>query len=191
MSFSRSRRLAVGLAVSLLLHGSFLSLWRRSVPTHSDGAPRLSLYLQPGTRPPAAPGRHEPSGKPRGLPVIAAARPLAIPAPSAEYPPPIAPAPQRPGDGASWLEQAKSALIEESRQRMRDPMFAPAARKEAPPSPLARATARPVPGEKMLGDGILQLTTAEGKVHCLQRPPEAASRDIPGGTMAIPVTCPF
>lgn len=186
-----SRRLAVGLTASLLLHGSFLIFRSRPTPPHSGGAPRLSLYLRPEARPPTAPGRHEPSGKLRGEPLIAATRPHAIPAPSAEYPPPIAPAPQRPGDGAGRLEQAKSALAEESRQRLRDPMFAPAARKEASPSPLAHATARPEPGEKMLGDGILQLTTAEGKVHCLQRPPEAASRDIPGGTLAIPVTCPF
>ncbi|MBS1159560.1 MAG: hypothetical protein H6R15_1979 [Proteobacteria bacterium] len=190
MPISQSRRLAVGLAASLLLHGSFLTFPSRPAPPHSGAGPRLSLYLRPEARPPAAPGRHEPSGKTRGEPLIAA-RPLAIPAPSAEYPSPITPAPQRPGDGASRLEQAKSALAEESRQRLRDPMFAPAARKEAPPSPLVRATARPEPGEKMLGDGILQLTTAEGKVHCLQRPPEAASRDIPGGTWAIPVTCPF
>lgn len=178
------------LAASLLLHGGPLLLRRGAAPIRTAVAPRLSLYLQPEARPPAAPGRPEPSGKPRGEPLIAA-HTLAIPAPGAEYPPPFAPAPQRPGEGASRLEQAKSALAEESRQRLRDPMFAPAARKEAPPSPLARATARPEPGEKMLGDGILQLTTAEGKVHCLQRPPEAASRDIPGGTWAIPVTCPF
>jgi len=74
---------------------------------------------------------------------------------------------------------------------MLDPMFAPPTKSTTTLSPLARATARPVPGEKMLGDGVLQISTADGKVHCLQRPPEVASRDIPGGTFAIPVTCPF
>lgn len=51
--------------------------------------------------------------------------------------------------------------------------------------------ARPQAGEKIVGEGLLQLTTADGKVHCLQRPPDIVSRDIPGGNIAIPVTSPF
>jgi hypothetical protein len=103
----------------------------------------------------------------------------------------ISVAPSPSVSGQARIEQAKTLLAEESRQRMLDPMFAPPAQNAGALSPLARATARPIPGEKMLGDGVLQITAADGKVHCLQRPPEVASRDIPGGTFAIPVTCPF
>ena len=89
------------------------------------------------------------------------------------------------------VEEARALLNRESRQRQLDPMFAPPSKVAAVESPLTRAMARPQAGEKIVGEGVLQLTTADGKVHCLQRPPDIVSRDIPGGNIAIPVTCPF
>lgn len=89
------------------------------------------------------------------------------------------------------LEEAKATLHRESRQRQLDPMFVAPGKAPSVDSPLARATARAPASEKMLGDGVLRLTTADGKVHCLQKPPETASRDLPGGSFAIPVTCPY
>lgn len=54
---------------------------------------------------------------------------------------------------------------------MLDPMFAPAARQPVAATPLER-------------------TTADGRRHCLQDLPEAATRDIPTPVLAVPMNCP-
>jgi len=89
------------------------------------------------------------------------------------------------------IEQAKAMLNKESRLRMLDSMFAPLPRPPTIDSPLAQSTARPIAGEEWIGKDVLRITTHDGKVHCLLRPPEIVGHDTFGGGIATPVTCPF
>ena len=88
------------------------------------------------------------------------------------------------------LEAAKTDIANASRARMLDPMFAATAPTASALTPLARATARPTPGEKMIGDGLVRVISADGKVRCLQQPNASAIRDIPVPVTAVPTNCP-
>lgn len=96
-------------------------------------------------------------------------------------------------DTTDLIERCKAELNAASRRQMLDPMFAPVTRHSQETTPLARSLAPPTAGERRLGENGLQLTTADGRVHCLQRMPEVVARDIPGGSgaVAIPVSCPI
>jgi hypothetical protein len=89
-------------------------------------------------------------------------------------------------------EALRAAAIEAARRDARTPPGKTLFSAQPPASPLARALTPPAAGERLLGENAIQLTTADGRVHCLQRMPEVVARDIPGGSgaVAIPVTCP-
>lgn len=178
------------LAGALLLHGVVGLLWHAPPKPAESDKPRIHAALRPAETRLVVPipASQAPASKPvDATPQPRAASPLGLPETPARTDIPATPAPL----AGKLLTEAKAMLNRESRQRQLDPMFAPPGKAAAADSPLARAAARPVAGEKMLGDGVLQLTTADGKVHCLQKPSDIASRDIPGGSFAIPVTCPF
>lgn len=100
-------------------------------------------------------------------------------------------APTTPGtpSGASLREAAIEAIRRDTRTLPGKALFST----QQPASPLARALTPPAAGERLLGENAIQLTTADGRVHCLQRMPEVVARDIPGGSgaVAIPVSCPM
>ena len=191
-------RRAIGraLLLSVLLHALAALLLSappgRTVPPGKRLDVRLAPLPQP-PRPAAAPARMralagEPMRRPAGRPENAAARPAA--APGKVITGNIAASPDKAGSGRQMLEAAKADIANASRARMLDPMFAATAPTASALTPLALATARPAPGEKMIGDGLVRIISADGQVRCLQKPNESAIRDIPVPVIAAPVNCP-
>lgn len=91
------------------------------------------------------------------------------------------------------VEHGRSMIEQESRQRMLDPMFAPATPKTAPQKPLARALTAPVVGEQRLTDNIHQYTLADGRRLCFTTPPtlDIVNRDGPAPRdFAVATNCP-
>lgn len=84
-------------------------------------------------------------------------------------------------------------IEQESRQHMLDPMFAQAAPKAAPLTPLARALTAPVVGEQRLTGNIHQYTLADGRRLCFTTPPalDIVNRDGPAPRdFAVATNCP-
>ena len=96
-------------------------------------------------------------------------------------------------DARTMVEHGRSMIEQESRQRMLDPMFAPATPKTAPQTPLARAFTAPVVGERRLTDNIHQYTLADGRRLCFTTPPtlDIVNRDGPAPSdFAVATNCP-
>lgn len=88
------------------------------------------------------------------------------------------------------IERGKAEIDTASRRRMLDPMFAPPAPHRPAATPLERATARPEAKTEMIRDDILRHTDADGRSYCLQKPPDAATRDGPVPITLVPMLCP-
>ena len=88
------------------------------------------------------------------------------------------------------IERGKTEIDTASRRRMLDPMFAPPAPRRPAATPLERATARPEAKTEMIRDDILRHTDADGRSYCLQKPPDAATRDGPVPITLVPMLCP-
>ena len=69
-------------------------------------------------------------------------------------------------------------------------MFAPPAPYQAMATPLERATARHEAKVEMIRDDTLRHTNADGRSYCLQKPPDAATRDGPVPITLVPMYCP-
>lgn len=157
-------------------------------------APTLQLHLSPPANPP-------PLQQPAPAEPIARARPAERASPTTEHAgspaaeradtASRAPEAQSPPISADMLiESARRRLQEESRQRTSAPFaLPPEAAREAPAGSLARAMARRPAGEKLLAGGIVQATTADGKVFCLKQPPLKADGGLSEG-LAVPTNCP-
>ncbi len=89
-----------------------------------------------------------------------------------------------PFSARAAIEQARSEIATASRRRAIDPMSAPL----AVASP-ASGKAVPEVRVETLGDGLFRITAAGGWHYCLQRLPEVATRDIPGGAVSVPQSC--
>lgn len=92
-------------------------------------------------------------------------------------------------DAPPLADEARAAARLAAASFARDPMAPIATAKEAI-SPLARATARGPAGEKLLADGLVQITNPDGSRYCLLRPPPVANRDGPLPVLSIPMNCP-
>ena len=88
------------------------------------------------------------------------------------------------------IERAKTEIDTASRRRMLDPMFAPPAPYRPPATPLERATAKHEARVEMIRDDTLRHTNADGRSYCLQKPPDAATRDGPVPITLVPMYCP-
>lgn len=179
------------LLLASLLHG--LALFWLQARTHLPvPPPPPTLQLELTSLPKPAESRLAPPVEP----IRTTASVGTVPAPHPRQPPEnIATAPRRldqasPMTADALIESAHRQVREESRQRTAGPFAAaPPAASEPPPGPLAKAMARRPAGEKLLGGGILQITTAAGTVYCLQAPPKGNDGSL-NEALAVPATCP-
>ena len=88
------------------------------------------------------------------------------------------------------IERGKAEIEAASRRWMLDPMFAPPAPYRPPVTPLERATAKHEARVEMIRDDTLRHTNADGRSYCLQKPPDAATRDGPVPITLVPMYCP-
>lgn len=190
------RTIGRALWLSVLLH--VLVAWLVLVPgpggRTAPAGKRLLVRLAPlpvalQRHPPAPPARAAlPAGEARRRPEVkpdSAVAARAGASPQASAAPPV-----EAISGRLLGEAARDSIARESRSRMLDPMFAGEQRAAPALSPLARATARALPGEKMIGDGLVRVVSADGKVRCVQKPNDSAIRDIPVPVTAVPTNCP-
>jgi hypothetical protein len=54
---------------------------------------------------------------------------------------------------------------------------------------LDRTLRREAAGERRLGNGLVRIVSASGRIYCLQAPPDFA-RDGPVAMVSVPTTCP-
>ncbi len=177
------RRAASCLAVSLLLHG--MAAWLlpgHRLPLSSAGqALELRLSLRPPIAPPLAAATSATPAR-RGRTQVAPAKPASVQTTALDSAPPAAVMP--PFSARAAIEQARSEIAAASRHRAIDRMSAPLAA-------VSPASGKAVPEVRIetLGDGLFRITAAGGRHYCLQRLPEVATRDIPGGAVSIPLNC--
>ena len=88
------------------------------------------------------------------------------------------------------IERGKAEIESASRRQMLDPMFAPPTPNRPPATALERATARHETRIEMIRDDTLRQTNADGSSYCLQKPPDAATRDGPVPITLVPMYCP-
>ena len=88
------------------------------------------------------------------------------------------------------IERGKAEINAASRHRMFDPMFAPPAPHRPAATPLERATTRHEAKVEMIRDDMLRHTNTDGRSYCLQKPPDAATRDGPVPITLVPMFCP-
>lgn len=172
--------------VSLLAHGlalgAFFHFWPE-FPLDRIIRP-LTIALRPAVAVPlATPAVRSARAHPTAShPGATATRVAPSPSANLALPPTI--------DAAELVARARDEIDTTSRRLTADPMFAPPPPPTAGTTPLARATARPELAVRQIGDGLLRVDTAVGTRYCLQRLPEAATRDIPSPVMAVPMACP-
>jgi hypothetical protein len=181
--------------LSLLAHGMALMLWPHFRPFSTVDRNRLPLSIH--WRPLAPPAAHQPSiqhdstpAPGSGEPRHARPRQPASPAVATSSPIQAVPPTARQPDAHDMIERGKAEIDTASRRRMLDPMFAPPAPHRPAATPLERATARPEATTEMIRDDILRHTNADGRSYCLQKPPDAATRDGPVPITLVPMLCP-
>ncbi len=183
------------IVISLLAHALAVALWPQFRPFSAvdRNRPPLAIDFRPVAPPAAltpsiphdlmpAPGSSE-AGRTRPR--------LALPAPAGassfvEIIPPGTPQP----DAHDMIERGKAEIDATSRRQMLDPMFSPPAPYRPPASPLERATAKREAKVEMIRDDTLRHTNADGRSYCLQKPPDAATRDGPVPITLVPMYCP-
>lgn len=173
------RRAASCLAVSLLLHS--MAVWLlpgHRLPLLPVGHP---LELRLTLRPPIAAATSAAAAR-RGRPQVAPAKPASAQTTVPNNAPPAAVAP--PFSARAAIERARSEIAAASRRQAIDPMSRPLAL-----IPDASGKAAPEVRVETLGDGLFRITAAGGRHYCLQRLPEVATRDIPGGAVSVPLSC--
>lgn len=177
------------LVVAAVLHAAIFALWPRHPAPLAEGFPRLEILFR--ARPPMPAAAMEPPASP------ATAAQGGVRAPAAGHPPrnpaegqTAATDPVPAVDGNTPLaDAARTAARLEATRLARDPM-APSPTARETNSPLARATTRSTAGEKLLADGLVQITNPDGSRYCLLRPPSVANRDGPVPVLSIPMNCP-
>lgn len=178
------------LALAVLLHAMILAAWPRGGPTLPPlSAAALTLRLLPPRGPDVVPATPATIAEENRHPATVAPPPSG---PWRNVPPVVAP-PSFPAADAiapDRIAAARSMLVQESRRQTADPMYRPPPPEAHAATPLERAGTRARPGERMVAEGIVQVTTASGSVFCLQRPPPIANRDGPVTVESMPMSCP-
>lgn len=179
------------LLLASLLHGLLLFwLTIRMPSTVSTPPPTLQLMLAPRAKPAESrPARSaESSSATVSSSAVSALHPPKARQQIGVNPPQLKALPTITTE--ALMESAHRQVQEESRQRTSG-LFAasPATSAEPPASPLAKAMARRSRSEKMLGGGILQITTHAGTIYCLQAPPRSGDGSL-NEALAVPTTCP-
>jgi len=183
------------IVISLLAHALAVALWPHFRPFSAvdRNRPPLAIHLRP-LAPPAAPAPSSPqdfipapgSGEPhRARPRQASPAP-AVTSSIVEIAPPGA----RQPDAHEMIERGKAEIDAASRRQMLDPMFSPPAPYRPPATPLERATTKREARVEMIRDDTLRHTNADGRSYCLQKPPDAATRDGPVPITLVPMYCP-
>jgi len=186
---------ALSLALHLIALGVFGSAWH-PIPVASTPPPLQWVDLAPPieTRPTPLRSRRETPSPPR-QPEVAPSKPVAAMPEPVETPSVAtwaAPAPpsRPPGLPLADLLTSARAIGREMAAREAPPPTDADTFAERPILPrLERALRREAAGERHLGDGLIRIVSAGGRVYCLQTPPEFA-RGGPTASMAVPTNCP-
>ncbi len=195
------KRIAVWTAVSLLMHvlliGAFLSTSRPlRIATPSAALQWVELARVPTVVAPSPPV-HVPHQSAR-LPSVlstplfepAAPSPIKLESPAL---PSMAHAPEPPSPpGVSIVEALASAraIARESTGPLKPKTKDADALLDRPFLPqLDHALRREAPSERQLANGLIRIVSADGRIYCLQTPPEFA-RGGPVEMLMVPTNCP-
>jgi len=183
------------IVISLLAHALAVALWPHFRPFSAVDRNRPSLMIL--LRPLAPPAASEPSIQHDLMPAPGSSEPYRAQPRQASPEPTVAssvvevtPPGARQPDAHDMIERGKAEIDAASRRRMLDPMFTPPAPYRPPATPLERATAKQEARVEMIRDDTLRHTNADGRSYCLQKPPDAATRDGPVPITLVPMYCP-